>query len=145
MSCGRIVRSSSNAAAVVNAVVLPVCVAVVSPRVAAAAGATGPGSAPSAFALPRSPARGMEEETEEEEEEEESSEKAADECSGGLDEEDNANGGRAAASRRMERARRCSIACVHVSTVSKRELLSWLKRPNTVKETCVDSGRLHCK
>jgi hypothetical protein len=82
---------------------------------------------------------------EEEEEEEESSEKAADECSGGLDEEDNANGGRAAASRRMERARRCSIACVHVSTVSKRELLSWLKRPNTVKETCVDSGRLHCK
>jgi len=143
MSCGRIVRSSSNAAAVVNAVVLPVCVVVVSPRVAAAAGATGPGSAPSAFALPRSPARGMEEE--EEEEEEESSEKAADECSGGLDEEDNANGGRAAASRRMERARRCSIACVHVSTVSKRELLSWLKRPNTVKETCVDSGRLHCK
>ena len=138
MSCGRIVRSSSNAAAVVNAVVLPVCVVVVSPRVAAAAGATGPGSAPSAFALPRSPARGMEEE-------EESSEKAADECSGGLDEEDNANGGRAAASRRMERARRCSIACVHVSTVSKRELLSWLKRPNTVKETCVDSGRLHCK
>lgn len=138
MSCGRIVRSSSNAAAVVNAVVLAVCVVVVSPRVAAAAGATGPGSALSAFALPRSPARGMEEE-------EESSEKAADECSGGLDEEDNANGGRAAASRRMERARRCSIACVHVSTVSKRELLSWLKRPNTVKETCVDSGRLHCK
>ena len=138
MSCGRIVRSSSNAAAVVNIVVLAVCIVVVSPRVAAAPGATGPGSALSAFALPRSPARGLEEE-------EESSEKAADECSGGLDEEDNANGGRAAASRRMERARRCSIACVHVSTVSKRELLSWLKRPNTVEETCVDSGRLHCK